>query len=622
MGQVFRLLPILGLFAATAFAQNIATPVFVHKDGDATATTYSGTGKAMYVDGGSQQSVGWITFQTEGVDVSKIASATLALYVNTLTSPGTLQVRLLTSDITAPENNVRLAEIPASTAITGTQALGTADVEKVIRIDLTAVVKSGAFKGVALTSDDGLAVAFDTKEGHLAPMLLLTNNVDDVTAKWHSGTGDPASGTGKDGDYYLNTVSGDVFAKASGTWTVVTNIVGATGATGPQGASGRDGANGHSPATTSTSTLFLASSGTIDVALDDNRKAFRQGQRIRLSSTANGSLFMEGTIGSYDEARGIAKVNLDYSEGRGLSISSWNAVSAGVVGAQGVQGIQGLPGAPGAQGIQGLPGPTGSFPSGNAAGDMQYWSGTAWVMIPAGQPGQSLSMTGSKIPQWSTLPGTVSDIDGNVYKTVVIGNQEWTISNLKTTRLNDGTPIPAGPLPSSTSFTNAEWAALTTPGYCWWSNVITYKEKCGALYNWYAVNTGKLAPAGWRVPTNADWTDLESFLTSMGYNYDGSNTVNKIAKSMAGGVWNPSTTTGAIGNNLSNNNKSNFSAIPTGYRFSNGMFIAHQTDAYWWSSTEIDASSAFSRSLNSDEISLSTYNANKVLGFSVRLVRE
>jgi hypothetical protein len=95
-GIIFGLL----FLAAAVTAQNISTPVSVLKDGDATAAAYSGTDKVIYVDGGAQQSVGWITFQTQGIDVSKIASAKLVLYVNALTSPGTLQVRLLTADIT------------------------------------------------------------------------------------------------------------------------------------------------------------------------------------------------------------------------------------------------------------------------------------------------------------------------------------------------------------------------------------------------------------------------------------------------------------------------------------------------------------------------------------------
>ena len=255
MGRMIRFLSILGLFSGAVFAQNISTPVFVLKDGDATAAGYSGTDKSIYVDGGVQQSVGWITFQTQGIDVSKIASAKLVLFVNALTSPGTLQMRLLSADITAPENNVRLTSIAADVAVATSLPLGTSNIEQTLQIDLTIAVKSGTFKGVALMSSDGLAVSFDSKEGHLAPMILLTNNVDNVGAKWLSGTAIPSSSSGKDGDYYLNTTNGDVSAKALGAWTVVTNIVGPAGLQGAKGDKGDQGIQGLTGASGATGAI-------------------------------------------------------------------------------------------------------------------------------------------------------------------------------------------------------------------------------------------------------------------------------------------------------------------------------------------------------------------------------
>lgn len=103
-------------------------------------------------------------------------------------------------------------------------------------------------------------------------------------------------------------------------------------------------------------------------------------------------------------------------------------------------------------------------------------------------------------------PGdTVLDIDGNVYRTVTIGTQVWMVENLKTTRLNDGTPLQLVPFPSV-------WRRTVDPAYCWRQNDSSYKEPFGALYNWHAVRTGKLAPPGWHVPTDEDWTILTSFL--------------------------------------------------------------------------------------------------------------
>ena len=100
---------------------------------------------------------------------------------------------------------------------------------------------------------------------------------------------------------------------------------------------------------------------------------------------------------------------------------------------------------------------------------------------------------------------TVTDIDGNVYETVGIGDQVWMVGNLKTTRLNDGQIIQYEP-------DNLDWANLRTPGYCWPNNDLENKDDFGALYNWYAVDTGKLAPIGWHVPTEDEWKILTDTL--------------------------------------------------------------------------------------------------------------
>src|SRR4030043_168747 len=126
------------------------------------------------------------------------------------------------------------------------------------------------------------------------------------------------------------------------------------------------------------------------------------------------------------------------------------------------------------------------------------------------------------------ISGTVTDADGNVYQTVKIGNQVWTVENLRTTKYDDGSAIPL-------VTDSAAWAALTTPGFCYYNNTTNADniKKFGALYNWHAVNTKKLAPKGWHVPTEAEWITLENYLIANGYNWDGTKTENKIAKSMA-----------------------------------------------------------------------------------------
>lgn len=102
--------------------------------------------------------------------------------------------------------------------------------------------------------------------------------------------------------------------------------------------------------------------------------------------------------------------------------------------------------------------------------------------------------------------GTVTDIEGNVYPTMKIGTQSLMVENLRVTKFNDNTAIPL--------VTNAtDWKILFTPGYCWYNNdPATNKNIYGALYNWFTVNTGKLCPTGWHVPTDAEWITLTTYL--------------------------------------------------------------------------------------------------------------
>jgi hypothetical protein len=106
---------------------------------------------------------------------------------------------------------------------------------------------------------------------------------------------------------------------------------------------------------------------------------------------------------------------------------------------------------------------------------------------------------------WGNI--TVTDIDGNVYNTVAIGTQVWMVENLRTTRYNDGTAIPL--------VTNdTTWSALKIPGYCWFFND---SARGSILYNWYAVETGKLAPKGWHVPSQTEWEELIRLMDGMCY---------------------------------------------------------------------------------------------------------
>jgi uncharacterized protein (TIGR02145 family)/uncharacterized repeat protein (TIGR02543 family) len=233
-----------------------------------------------------------------------------------------------------------------------------------------------------------------------------------------------------------------------------------------------------------------------------------------------------------------------------------------------------------------------------------------------------VSNSGGSVASNATLSvSTLTDVDGNVYHHVKIGTQVWTMENLRVTKYNDNSPIP---LDTST----ATWGA-TTSKYCYYNNTSNAEsiKKFGALYNWYVVspsNSNKIAPTGWHVPTDAQWDILQNYLIANGYNWDGTTTGNKIAKSMAAKMdWNSQTDEGAIGKDLSMNNRSSFSALPSGYREYYGIFSFQSIECYWWSATERDETQAWTRFLDSGLENLVTGNSSaKGAGFSVRLLKD
>jgi len=213
---------------------------------------------------------------------------------------------------------------------------------------------------------------------------------------------------------------------------------------------------------------------------------------------------------------------------------------------------------------------------------------------------------------------TCTDNDGNNYKVVKIGTQTWMAENLKTTKYNDGTSIP-----NVTDYT--AWQNLLTPAYCWQNNdTTTYKNTYGALYNWYTVNTAKLAPAGWHVPTDAEWTILENYLMANGYNYDDTTTGNNYAKSLAATTnWTTDTGTGVIGNDLSKNNSTGIFALPGGYRLNVGTFYGLGRCGSWWSASESTSTSkAYYRAMSYYGSDVYRNYQFKTSGFSVRCVRD
>jgi uncharacterized protein (TIGR02145 family) len=223
--------------------------------------------------------------------------------------------------------------------------------------------------------------------------------------------------------------------------------------------------------------------------------------------------------------------------------------------------------------------------------------------------GVLLMITGSckkKDDNNTPTPVTVTDKDGNVYHTVTIGTQVWMVENLKTTKYNDGTPIPL-------ETDNIAWSKLTTPGYCWYANdAATYKTTYGALYNWYAVNTGKLAPTGWHVPTDAEWTTLTAYLG--GEIFAGGKMKSTGTIEAGTGLW--------YSPNVGATNESGFTAVPAGERDGSGTFNPIGYYGTWWSSSEGFTDYAWYRRMFYDGSSASRFYYNMNYGFSVRCLRD
>jgi uncharacterized protein (TIGR02145 family) len=208
--------------------------------------------------------------------------------------------------------------------------------------------------------------------------------------------------------------------------------------------------------------------------------------------------------------------------------------------------------------------------------------------------------------------GTVSDIDGNTYNTIQISTQVWMAENLKTTKYNDGTAIPL-------VADEIAWAALSSPGYCWYNNdEAIYKATFGALYNWYVVdsasNGGKnVCPSGWHVPSNAEWTTLTTYL-------GGEDVAGGKLKETGFSHWSMP--------NEGATNESGFTALPSGYRndktgFHWGIWYDNGIAGIWWSSTNSDKPTVYSRSVHYDYSSiLITYDVGIHFGNSVRCLKD
>ena len=205
--------------------------------------------------------------------------------------------------------------------------------------------------------------------------------------------------------------------------------------------------------------------------------------------------------------------------------------------------------------------------------------------------------------------GTMTDQDSNVYKTITIGTQTWMAENLRTSKFRDGTDIP--------NIGYGLWILNEGDAYCSYNNIVDPVSiaNYGRLYNWYTVTSShNIAPAGWHVPTDAEWTTLIAYLGG---------------ESVAGGKMKETGTTHWITPNTGATNESGFTGLPTGARDSGGsnpepIFNSMGAIGYYWSSTEPGHNYAVGDycRLSCDNATVFRYDTIKEEGFAVRLVKD
>jgi uncharacterized protein (TIGR02145 family) len=206
--------------------------------------------------------------------------------------------------------------------------------------------------------------------------------------------------------------------------------------------------------------------------------------------------------------------------------------------------------------------------------------------------------------------GIMSDQQGNVYKTILIGSKEWMAENLKTTIYSNGNAI-------VNVTDNGQWSGLTTGAWCYNNNDSQYDCPYGKLYNWYAVTDPRnVCPTGWHVPTDAEWSDLINYLDP---NADGgSNLLN-----VAGGKLKSTGTQYWLSPNNSATNESGFSGLPGGARDAYATFYSIGINGVWWGASESSPSGmAWYRDMYSSTGYLRRLLDSKRCGFSVRCLKD
>ena len=207
--------------------------------------------------------------------------------------------------------------------------------------------------------------------------------------------------------------------------------------------------------------------------------------------------------------------------------------------------------------------------------------------------------------------GTVTDIDGNTYKTVKIGDQWWMAENLKVTRFRDGTQLDSVGYYSVDSL----WSLLEVPAF-----TSTNDSLYGKLYNWKAVsNLKKIAPTGWHIPSDEEWKKMEleigmseAEVTKTGWR--GTSEAEKLMPVASSGWPTFSTPFGT--------NEFGFNALPGGCKLFNGGKCDQSNMAFWWTSSSENQQEAWYRYLDYHKKTIYRQHTYMNYGFSIRCIKD
>jgi uncharacterized protein (TIGR02145 family) len=253
----------------------------------------------------------------------------------------------------------------------------------------------------------------------------------------------------------------------------------------------------------------------------------------------------------------------------------------------------------------------------SATGDTLY-IGTQPYIIPAissanntnNQSGSMIHTCGAdSVHNLNLNYGNLTDQEGNVYKTIAIGNQVWMAENLKTSIFRNGESIP-------NVTDNAQWAGLSTSAWCYYNNNSQFECPYGKLYNWYtATDSRNVCPTGWHVPTDDEWSILINHLdlnANGGDNFF--NSAGGKMKSRGVHYW--------LSPNQQATNVSGFSGLPGALRDAAAEFYNNLFQGLWWSSSEYLPPIAWCRSLSYHTGACYRLTNNDTYGLSIRCLRD